>query len=322
MKKIVLGLALAGMAAAANAQIGSANDAYIFGDATHQVYQVKLDGTYVPGNYVGTGPQGNVFSNSSQVRAISPYRASWGGISNNFFIGGFSGLTEIDGNTGAQVRAYATLGGTSLDNDISWNGNTVLASDSAGIGEYDIATGTRLRTVTAGIGSGGYTLMKTRGTDVWVSGWGANQIKKFDQISGNYMGVTINCNFQVQAVEFDSFGNLYASSLYGNNNGVLKYDFNTNSWVMFADAAAAPGGSSTGYPGGPHGFSFGPDGNLYQAFANGTVQVYNGTTGAWMHTLYTFADKLCDVQFKPVPTPGAMMAFGAAGVFAARRRRR
>lgn len=325
MKKTMTVLAMTGLAAAANAQIGSVNDAYIFGDASSQVYQVKLDGTYVPGNYVGSGAQGNVFSNSTETRGISPYRASWGGVSNNFFIGGFGGMTEVDGNTGAFVRSYNTSG-ASLDNDISWNGNTVLASDSAGIGEYDIATGTRIRTVTAGLGVGGYHLMKTRGTDVYVSNWGfgnSGGIRKYDQITGvQDMSFNVATPFAVQAIEFDSFGNLYASSLYGNNNGVLKYDFNTNSWVMFANAAAAPGGSASGWPNGPHGFSFGPDGNLYQAFANGAVQVYNGTTGAWLRTLYTFADKLTDIQFKPVPTPGAMMAFGVAGVFAARRRRR
>ncbi len=321
MKKFVLGIvALMGLAGVASAQPGSPNDAYIFGDGSSQIYQVTLGGTEVLNPRTGNSR----FSVSSDLQSNSPYLARWGGVNNNFYVGGFGGLIEVDGNTGAFVRRFTS--GVSLDCDISYTGNTIFISDSAGIGEYRISDGVRIRTLTSGVGGGGNTLMKTRGTDIYVSTWGFSggvQLRKYDQITGNQDMAfgTVIVPFAVQALNFDSFGNFYASSLYGNTNGVHKFDFATKTFSMFAAAAAAPGGSASGWPNGPHGFEFGPDGKLYQAFASGAVEVYNGITGAWERTLIRVNDKLTDIRFKPIPAPGALMVLGLAGIAAGRRRR-
>ncbi len=320
MIRIASSLLVAALAGTALAGPGDVNDAYIFGDGTSKVYQVTLAGNEV----LNPRTANSHFALASDTQFISPYRATWGGVSNNFFIGGFGGLTEIDGNTGAFVKQIGS--GASLDVQISYTGTTLYrGSNSGGIDEHDIATGSYVRTLTTGLNAGGGHLMKSRGTDLYVSRWstgGATQVIKVDQITGNTTATLASTPFSCQALEFDSLGNLYASGLYESAaiSGVWKYDFGAGTWSMFAQASAAPGGG--GYPNGPHGFTFGADGDLYMAFASGTVEVYDGQTGAYLRRLWTVNDKLTDIQFKPVPTPGALGLAGVVALAANRRRRR
>jgi MYXO-CTERM domain-containing protein len=160
--------------------------------------------------------------------------------------------------------------------------------------------------------------MATRGNLMYVSSWNATSVTIVDQVTGNTVGAIASTPFYCQALEFDSFGNLYASALYEGNPtaGIWKYDSGSNTWSQFASAAAS------GQPGGPHGFTFGRDGNLYAAFNGGSINVYDGQTGAFLRTLWTVNDKLTDVQFKPVPTPGALALMGVAALAGGRRRRR
>lgn len=315
MTRFAFALVMAGMAGVASAQTGSANDAYIFGDGSSQVYQVNLAGTEVLNSRTGNSH----FALSGDTLGINPYRATWGGLNNNFYIGGFGGVTEIDGNTGAFVKQIGSGGG--LDVQVSYLGTTLYRGDAFGIGEYDIASGTRIRTLTGGNGSAGNHLMRARGTDLWVSSWNGTSVERYDQATGALLQTISNTPFGCQALETDSLGNLYASGLYESAavSGVWKYDFNTGTWNMFAQASAAPGGG--GYPNGPHGFTFGADGNLYMAFASGAVEVYNGATGAYLYQLWSVADKLTDIKFKPVPTPGGLALLGVAALGARRRRR-
>lgn len=317
MKKTLSIIGLLAFAGAASAQTGSANDMYVFGDGSSQVYQVTLAGAEVTNARTGSH-----FALSADTRGISPYRATWGGVNNNFFIGGFGGLTEIDGNTGAFVKQIGS--GGALDVQISQTGTTLYRGDGLGVGEYDINTGARIRTLTTGVGAQGNTLMKARGNSLYVSGWNSNVVIKVDQTTGaqDMSFGTVTMPFMCQALETDSFGNLYASALYegGAVSGVWKYDPASGTWSMFARASDAPNGTGN-YPYGPHGFTFGPDGNLYVAHASGGVEKYNGITGAYVGQVWFVNDKLTDVQFKPVPAPGAFALLGLAGVAGLRRRR-
>lgn len=314
MNRFAFTLVFAGLAGVASAQTGSVNDAYVFGDVTSQVYQVTLGGTEVLNSRTGNSH----FALAGDTSFVTPYRATWGGTANNFYIGGFSGLTEIDGTTGAFVKQIGS--GAALDVQVSYLGTTLYRGDSLGIGEYDIATGNRIRTLTGGVGAGGNHLMRARGSDMWVSSWGGATVERYDQVTGTLLQTITNTPFGCQALETDSYGNLYASGLYEGAavSGVWKYDFGTGQWNMFAPATAAGGG---GYPNGPHGFTFGTDGNLYVAFASGSVEVYNGATGAFMHRMWSVADKLTDIKFKPVPTPGGLALLGVVALGAGRRRR-
>lgn len=315
MVRIASALVMAALAGNALAQTGSVNDAYIFGDGTSQVYQVTLGGSEVLNARTGNSR----FAINSDTQFISPYRATWGGTNNNFYIGGFNGVTEIDGNTGAFVKQIGSGGG--LDVQVSYLGTTLYRGDANGIGEYDLSTGAYIRNLTTGVGAGGYHLMKARGNDLYVSSWGGTTVQRYDQATGALLGTLTSTPFGCQALEFDSFGNLYASGLYESAavSGVWKYDFGTGTWNMFAQASAAPGGG--GYPNGPHGFTFGRDGDLYMAFASGAVEVYDGQTGAYLRQMWQVADKLTDIQFKPVPAPAGLAVLGVAALGARRRRR-
>ena len=206
MIRIASSLLVAALAGTALANPGDPLDAYIFGDGTNQVYQVTLGGVEV----LNPRTANSHFAISSDVQFISPYRATWGGQNNNFYIGGFGGLTEIDGNTGAFVKQIGS--GQSLDVQISYTGTTLYRGSGNGIDEHDIATGAYIRTLTGGIGAGGAHLMKSRGNRLYVSGWNASAINVYDQVSGNLLSSLSPAPFQVQALEFDAAGNFYASA--------------------------------------------------------------------------------------------------------------
>jgi hypothetical protein len=311
MKNVLAMFVVAGFAAAASAQIGSPNDLYVFGDGSDNVYQVETNGTFV-GNFSSTG-RGNT-------------HGVFGGPSNNFLAGGFGGIKEIDGNTGAVVR---TIDGGNFFYGVQFanNGNIYGSTGTYGgagvINEYDYTTGNYVRTVVSGIG--GWSAFVVRQNDMYTvddrSTWfDGSIITKRDAVTGaavqswNLGGFTA-----IQAVRFDSFGNLYFASMYDARNAIFKLDMTTGTASLFADSDV-PGGAAAGYPG-CHGFNFGNDGALYAAMAGGTVAKYDGITGAFLGTVFTVNDKLSDVVMKPVPAPGALALLGLGALVSRRRRR-
>lgn len=311
-----LGVALS--AASVYAQPGSINDLYIISDSANEVYQFERDGTYVPGTYPGfAAPQ--VFSNQSQVGGIAAYIGAFGGPNNNFFIGGFSGVTEIDGDTGAFVRTY---GGASRRPGVAIGPDgDLMTSGFGGVDVWDTNTGAFLRTIPSGSGD---HIMARRGNDVYIGTWnsaGAG-IEIRDYYTGATTGATIPIPFGPHEIEFGPDGALYASSLYEFNpamTGVWRYDFGTGSWSPFALAAAA-GGTGV-YTNGPHCFAFDPiNGDLLTAFADGEIHRWNGVTGAYINQFGFVPTKLTDILFKPVPEPTTMLTLGLGVLVLARRR--
>ncbi|MDX2115975.1 MAG: WD40 repeat domain-containing protein [Planctomycetota bacterium] len=312
-------------AGTAFAGIGNVNDAYINGDSTGDVYQVRLDGTYVPGNYANMGgnsyvPQ-NVFTSRNQGTAF-PYLTAFGGPTNNFFVFDFSaGIQEVDGNTGAAVFNYASIvGSTSLDGDFGGDG-FLYAAGNGGIWQVDPVnhTGSLIHSTPWG----GNTIVEINGDDMFVSGWNASEIRRYS-VSNPGAGFTVlsaNTGFPVQDIEARLTSNgqeIFASALYltPSTNGIYKYD-NMGGFTMFspADSTTTPGVT------GPHGFAFGPDGKMYAAYQTGTVEVFDAVSGAFLYTLTNSGAKLTDVTFKPIPAPGAAALLGLAGLVAGRRRR-
>ncbi len=307
-------------AASALAQPGSINDLYIISDAANEVYQFERNGTYVPGAYPGIAmPQ--VFSNQSQVGGIGAYIGAFGGPNNNFFIGGFGGVTEIDGNSGAFVRTY---GGASRRPGVAIGPDgDLMTSGPSGVDVWDTATGGYVRTIPSGTGD---QMMARRGNDVYIGVWnnaGAG-IEIRDYYSGSTTGTTIPIPFGPHEIEFGPDGALYATSLYEFSaamTGVWRYDFGTTTWSPFALASAA-GGSGV-YTNGPHCFAFDPiNGELLTAFADGQIHRWNGATGAYINQFGFVPTKLTDILFKPVPEPTTMLTLGLGVLIVARRRRR
>ncbi|QOI99471.1 MAG: hypothetical protein HRU70_02830 [Phycisphaeraceae bacterium] len=308
MKAFISILGVVGLAASASAQLGNPNDLYVYGDTSDNVYQIEPNG-----NYVG------VFSNTGAFNTLGFF----GGNNNTFLAGGTGGLREIDGNTGAVIR---TLGsGFTYDVQFANNGNIYATKSDGTIKEYDYATGNFIRNVVTGIG--GHAALNIRGNVMYTtdnkSGWSnGTRLSQRDANTGaiNWTLDTAAFGiFSIQSIRFDSFGNLYVANMYSGQNGIYKLDWNTMTFSLFADNNV-PGGGPTGWPG-CHGFNFGPDGHLYAAMAGGTVVKYNGQTGAFMGVLWSVNDKLSDVVFKPIPTPGALALLGMGGLLAARRRR-
>jgi len=311
--------AVAGFATVARAQPGSVNDLYIISDTQNEIYQFERNGTYVPGTFPG-GAKPLVFSNSGQVRPISAYTGAFGGLNNNFFIGGFGGVTEVDGDTGAFVRAYNNFRAEGVD--VNPYNNNLLTGGPGGMQEYNTSTGTLLRVIPTAAGND--ALMRVRFNDVWVAQWNsaAYGIERRDYATGNVIS-TISVPFGPHEIDFGPDGNLYATALYESDaatTGVWKYDFSTSNWSLFAAASAAGGTGS--YPNGPHCFAFDPiNGDLLTAFADGNIHRYDGVTGAYLNQFGFVNTKLTDILFKPVPTPGTLALIGLSGLAAGRRRR-
>lgn len=323
LKKMVFILALASMSNAAFAGIiGDPNDIYAMSDAHNELYQFERTPPFnhVPGNYAGAlgGTYANIFSNSTQLPGNNPYLGAVAGTAQNFFIGGFGSLVEIDSLTGAAIQTIA--GGLRLGPAAGPNGNIVVGGPS-GSEEYDANTGAFIRTI---MNSGdGYNLHTFNGNSMYVSNWAQGAgfgIQRFDFVSGLPNGPTIAVPFSPQEIGFGPDGALYATALYEGPGveGLWRYDSGLNSWSMFIDVQSLPGG-------GPHGFTYDPvTFDCFMAFNTGEIYRFDGFTGAYIDQPAYVPTKLTDVLFKtviPEPTTAVLMILGIAGLVARRRTR-
>ena len=116
---------------------------------------------------------------------------------------------------------------------------------------------------------------------VGLPGLNANAIGRFNGSTGAFMGQFTPAGYTegIRDMVFHA-GYLYVASEY--NNEVLQFDGTTGAFVS---VFVTPG---SGGISGPHGMTFGPDGNLYVSGRNNaTVVRYDGTTGAPLGTYVT-----------------------------------
>lgn len=317
--RIALALGLSAGAGIAFASSGDPNDIYVTSDTNHEVYQFQRNNpwAHVPGSYAGSlgGSYSQVFSNVSQVGSIAPYLGAVAGPSQNFWIGGFGGLTEIDSTSGAFVQA---VGGATarLGPAKAPNGN-IMVGGPTGIEEFNSTSGAFVRTI-AGVGNG-FNLLTYRANEVFQTTWssfGGSVIKRVDFTSGLPTGADINAPFAAQEIGFGPDGALYATALYEGigTEGLWRYDFGTSSWTRWCNTDSLTGT-------GPHGFAFDPSNfDIYLAFQTGEIQRFD-VAGNYLNQINFVPTKLTDILFKvQVPEPTSLLMLGVAGLFLTRRR--
>lgn len=293
---------------------GNPADMYLTSDAANEVYQFERTSpwSYVPGTYAGSAmPQ--VFSNTSQVGGIGMYLGCVAGPNQDFWLGGFSGLTRIDSTTGANIQ---NVGGSTarLGPARAPNGNVAVGGPS-GIEEFD-TSGNFVRTIT-GTGSG-VSLLTFNGNTMYSVPWaggGAQTIQLHNFVSGAPLG-SIGVPFAPQEIAFGPDGALYASALYESPSFEGLYRYDGSAWNLFADTSSLSGT-------GPHGFAWDPVSlDLYLAFQTGEIQRFDGLSGAYLNQTGFVPTKLTDILFtEVVPAPGSLAVLGIGGLVLARRRR-
>lgn len=298
---------------------GNPTDMYLTSDSGNELYQFESTSpwNYVPGTYTTTTavPSNKVFSNNTQVGTIYPYLGDTAGANQDFWIGGFAGLTRVNSSTGAFIQSVAT--GARLGPHKGPNGN-ILVGGPSGVEEFDAATGAFVQT--RGSYGNGNNLITHKNNEVFVANWNSSGfgIKRFDFVSGLATGPDIATPFNPQEISFGPDGSLFASAnYYGSGGGVYKYDAGAGVWNLWADTTVL--GQA-----GPHGFAWDPNNlnNFYTAMPGGMIYRFDGTTGAFLGQVGFVPAKLTDLLFTvQVPAPSAIALLGMGGLIATRRRR-
>lgn len=319
--KLACVLSWAAFAAGAGASIGDPNDIYVMSDAHSELYQFERTPPFnhVPGSYPGGlgGTYSNVFSNAAQLGPNAPYLGAVAGTNQDFFIGGFGGLTKINSATGAFIQSVG--GGARLGPAKAPNGNIVVGGPT-GTEEYDPDTGAFVRFVTT-VGDG-YNLHTFNGNEMFTSNWSAGAgfgIQRNNFITGATSNPTIATPFWPQEIGFGPDGALYATALYegAGVEGLWRYDMGLGTWSHFIDTTSLLGG-------GPHGFTYDPANfDCFMAFNSGEIYRFNGITGAYIDQPNFVPTKLTDILFKQViPEPASALLLFAGSMFVVARRRR
>jgi hypothetical protein len=311
-------IACAALPPLASAQIGDPEDLYVLSDANHEVYEFDHNSPwdYVPGGFVGSlgGPFDMVFSNSTQLMNNAPYLGAVAGLAQNFFVGGFSGLQEIDSLTGTRIRTIGS--GARLGPALAPNGNLVVGGPT-GVEEYDSDTGVFVRTVQS-VGNGN-NLFAFKADEMFVASWNVAGfgIQRYDFLTGLSSGATIPIPIGPQEIAIGPDGALYATALYEGPGfeGMYRYDFGSQTWSHFIDTTSLAGG-------GPHGFAFDPlNYDIYMAFNTGEIHRFD-VTGTYLNQVNAVPTKITDVLFKQLVPEPAALALLALGGCALRGRRK
>lgn len=131
-----------------------------------------------------------------------------------------------------------------------------------------------------------------------IPGLNANAVGRFNGTTGAFMGQCTPSDHVegVRDIVFHS-GYLYVASEY--NNEVVRFDGTTGAFVSIF-VTAGSGGIS-----GPHGMTFGPDGNLYVTGRNSaSVVEYNGMAGAYLRTFVASGSPGGQRRHGQSPSPG------------------
>lgn len=152
------------------------------------------------------------------------------------------------------------------------NGNLYVADQNGFVDVFNAATGAYL----SQFGSGTLSTpsgLAFLGGNLLVSDYNAGNgvVDKFDA-SGNYLGQLIGPAAGLaypNAITIGPDGNLYIAD--SNSGSIYEYNLTTLTFSVFATDSS-----------GNVDLVFGPDGNLYvmSSYNGGTVEVFNGTTGA------------------------------------------
>jgi outer membrane protein assembly factor BamB len=137
----------------------------------------------------------------------------------------------------------------------------------------------------------------------------ANDVKRFDGITGAFIDDFVTGVFFPHTLTFGPDGNLYAGS--ESMGGVDRFDGVTGAFIDTFVALGSGGLLNV------NGSPFGPDGNLYLVDGD-RVKRYNGMTGAFIDNFVTGGGVLNfgqDLEFRVtnvVPEPGTFALFASA----------
>jgi Tol biopolymer transport system component len=180
------------------------------------------------------------------VTTTQPVSIAFGPDGNLYVASDLGHVKRFDGTTGAYIDDFLTLGFTPEEMTFGDDGNLYIGQYNPGrIYRFDGETGAPI--------DGGEAFI-----DPELTGTTADDINYSEQFA------------------FGPDGNIYVASM--TDGKIQRYDGTTGDFI---DTFANPGLNGAGWPRGPTGVAFGPDGHLYVTTVD-RVERYDGTTGLYI----------------------------------------